>query len=340
MIPRVRSVAAAEVVRQRGQFHKAHTPLNESSREQALPCVSGFLRLGIVQTVELLRGFGLTFDVAQLRHSSLHAPGHFVVLNGGFHLRIGVHGLRELLVHGADEVELPTLQHRQLARFDVVHGFALIGLDHRSLMNGWKEAVAEQTYATMRHGGIATLQHHIAGQITRLRSEAVSRPSARARIAEERQAGVHEEVALRMLAKLRGHGTDHAQLIRHIAHVGQHVTDGQAAFAVVLVGPMRRLHGAIVVELRPLHHAGHGLTGILFQQRLRIKGVHMRDATAHVAEDDVLRAGFEFRGSRLLIGGDASIGLVAHQSGQSHHAEAVRGAGENVASGDHGVHRR
>ncbi len=184
----------------------------------------------------------------------------------------------------ADEIEPLPLERCRLARLDVLQRLAVVRLDDRRLMLRGQEAVAEQAHAAMRHGRVAALQHDVARQIARLGAEPVARPRARAGIAEERKARVHEEIPLRMLAELRRHGADDAQLIRDGAHVRKQIAHRQAALPIALEGPVRGLHDAVVVELRALHGHRQRLAGVFLQQRLRIKRVHMRHAAAHVAE--------------------------------------------------------
>ena len=58
----------------------------------------------------------------------------------------------------------------------------------------------------------------------------------------------------------------------------------------------------------------------------------MRDAAAHVAKDDVARAGCE---ALRAVGGRAGRRVLGHQAGKRCETKAVRGAGEEVAA----VHR-
>ena len=193
-------------------------------------------------------------------------------------------------------------------------------------MLGWKVSIAEQADAAMRHAGTTALQHDVARKITRLGAEAVAGPRSGAGIADEGKAGVHEEVSLRMLAELRRHAADHAQLVRHRGHVRKEVTHRHAALAMALVGPVRGLDSAVVVELRLFHLAWHRLARVFFEQRLRIKRVDVRHAAAHVAKDhaaclrrETLRP---MRPRRLRL----------HQACQRRHSKTRGGTGENLAA--------
>ena len=245
-------------------------------------------------------------------------------------------GAGEAFVHRADEVELLALHVLRLTRADIRDGFGFIGLHDAGLMLCGQEAIAEQTHAAMRSGRAAALQHDVAGQITRLGAEAVARPRSRAGEAEEGKAGVHEEVPLRMLAELRGHAADHAEVIRHAADLWEEIAHLKARLPVAFEVPMRGLNGSVVVELRLLHRARHRLALELLEHRLVIERIDMRHPAAHVEEDDAACFGCKALGSTHECG----LGFFLHEASESGHAEAGGSAGEEVATGKSGVHQR
>lgn len=165
MVPRIGCIAAAEVVGERAELDEAHATLHESPGEQALAGVGGFFRLGIVEAVEFLGCLGLAGDVAEVGHGGLHAPGHLVVRNGGFDVRVVLRGAGKALVHRANEVELTALEAVRLSRANVGDGFGLIGLHDAGLVLRRQEAIAEKAHAAMRCGRAAALQHDVTGQI-------------------------------------------------------------------------------------------------------------------------------------------------------------------------------
>jgi len=105
VVPRIRPIAAAEIVREAAQLNESHPALHQPAGQQALAGISSSLRVGIIHPVHLLRDFRLAGDVAQFGHGGLHAPRHLVVLDGRLHVHVVVHGAGEVLVHRAYEVE-------------------------------------------------------------------------------------------------------------------------------------------------------------------------------------------------------------------------------------------
>ena len=132
-------------------------------------------------------------------------------------------------------------------------------------MGAWS---AEEADAAMWSCCATALQHDVTRQITRFGAEAVARPRSGTGVAQERKPGVHEEVPLGMLAELRRHAADHADLGRDGCHVRKQLAHRHATLAVAMERPVRGLHGAVVVELRLLHLAGHRLAVPLLQLRL------------------------------------------------------------------------
>ena len=291
---------------------------------------------GLVDAVEFLSRGGFAGEVAELGDGGLHAPGEFIVRDGGFHMRVVLGGGGKAAVHRADEVEAFALRSEWLLRADVFNGFGLIDLDDGGLMLGWKVSIAEQADAAMRNAGTAALQYDVARKISRLGAEAVAGPRSGAGIADEGKAAVHEEIALRMLAELRSHAADHAELVRHRGHVRKKVAHRQAGLAVALVGPVCGLDGAVVVELRLLHRTWHWLPSKLRQHRLVIEGIDMRHASTHVEENDAACLRCEFL--RAMHKRHVCERLLLHEACKSGHAEAGGGAGEELAAGEIHIH--
>ena len=162
----------------------------------------------------------------------------------------------------------------------------------------------------MRCGRATALQHDVTGQIARLGAEAVARPCTRAGEAEEGKAGVHEEVSLCMLAELRGHAADHAEVIRHAADLREEIAHFTSRLPVAFEVPMRRLNGAVVVELRLFHGSRHRLALELLEHRLVIERIDMRRPAAHVEKDDASCLRCEALGSIH----ECRLGFILHES--------------------------
>ena len=136
---------------------------------------------------------------------------------------------------------------------------------------------------------------------------------------------MHEEIALRMLAELRRHAANDADVVRERGHVRKEFAYRHTALAALMKRPMRRLHRAVVVELGLLHLDRHGLPGVFFQKRLRIKRIDVRDPAAHVAKDHAacLRR-------KTLRATDRRLRM--QQTRQRGHAKAGGGIGEELAA--------
>ena len=128
----------------------------------------------------------------------------------------------------ADEIELPALHVLRLARADVGHGFCFVRFHNAGLMLCRQEAVAEEAHATVGCGGTTALQHDVAGQVARLGAQPIARPRTRTRVAEEGEAGVHEEIALCMLAELGRHAPELAEFIHHAADLRKEIAHLQS----------------------------------------------------------------------------------------------------------------
>jgi hypothetical protein len=147
---------------------------------------------------------------------------------------------------------------------------------------------------------------------------------------------VHEEIPLRMLAELRGHAADHAEVIRYAADLREEIAHFKARLPVAFEVPVRGLDGAVVVELRFFDGSRHRLALELLEHGLVIEGIDVGHAAAHVEEDDAARFGSETLGTIH----ERSLGLLVHEACERGHAEAGGGAGEEVTAGEDRVHER
>jgi len=193
-----------------------------------------------------------------------------------------------------------------------------------------EKAVAEEADAAVRGFGAAALEDDVGGEVAGFGAEAVAGPGAGAGVSEEGETGVHEEVALGMLAELGGHAADDADFVDDAGDVREKVADGDAGLAVTVEGPVGGLDGAVVVELGALNGNGHGLAGVFFEEGFGVEGIDVGDAAAHVAEDD----GAGFGGDALGAVDESGLGFLLNEAVQGCQAEAGGGAGEEGSAGE------
>jgi len=337
LVPRIGRTARADAMREATEFDEAHTAFDETPREEGLACVRGFLRDRGIDTVEFLGGVAFAGDVAEFGNGALHPKRGFVIADGGFDLGIGRGLGEERLVELTGKIETPFLRGDRISRADVADGFRLVGFHDRALMPPRQKSVAEQTDAAMWRNGAARLEDDVAGKVLIGGAETIRGPRASAGVAHDREAGVHEEIGLRMLVQRCGHRADHAEFVRAFGNFGEHAADRHAAFS-----GRRKLERAghdvaVIVEHRPLNFDRHRLAMQRLQEGLRIKRIDVRNAAGHETENHV----FGFRRvmrflQRRALGQIAGIcsGSFAEQSSKRDRSEAGRAGAEHVAPGD------
>src|SRR5258708_4993971 len=87
LIPGIWRASGPDILGQTAQFHKSSPSLDETSRDQTLSRISGFLFGWRIQAIKFFGGFGLTADIAKFRDSGLHAIRGFVIADGSVDLR-------------------------------------------------------------------------------------------------------------------------------------------------------------------------------------------------------------------------------------------------------------
>lgn len=138
--------------------------------------------------------------------------------------------------------------------------------------------------------------HHKARQVLIGRTEAVIEPRAETGLADEDAAGVHLQAAGGMRRRVRVHGADHAEVIRVHGGVWKEAADLKAALTVLLKlkGRLHQMaHGAAVGAYLGIAMVRHAM--ILFERRLRIKGIHLAWSAIHEEKHTVLRLQWKMR---------------------------------------------
>ena len=93
------------------QLHEAHAAFDQSPGDQAARAVlAGFV---LIETVQLVRGFGFLRDVERLGGRCLHAGGQFVAGDACFQVRLAGMIIQVPLVQRLQQVQvLPLHAHR------------------------------------------------------------------------------------------------------------------------------------------------------------------------------------------------------------------------------------
>ena len=152
-------------------------------------------------------------------------------------------------------------------------------------MAGRKEAGSETVHAA--RGNEPPVEDHVPGEVSVFGSEAVSGPGPHARPSGHPAARVQEVVGGIVFREPRHHGADHAQVVGAGTHLGKEFADRQAALATRTERPGTAQCRPVVLELGGFHAQTEGLSVFAGEARFRVKGVHLRDASIHVEEDDI-----------------------------------------------------
>ena len=184
-----------------------------------------------------------------------------------------------------------------------------------------QEAAAEQAHSPMRGDRATRLQHDKTRQVLILTTQPIVHPCASTRVPHEREARVHEVVALGVLADRARHGTHDRKFIGHTSDLREHGTDRDPALPVAAKGEGRSHHVSVLIELRAFDLDGQGLAVQPLQFWLRIERIDLGHPTRHETEYHVFRP-------RNVVGQGPVIHLASeaglcHQTLQGQEAEAV-----------------
>ena len=93
-------------------------------------------------------------------------------------------------------------------------------------------------------------------------------------------------VALCVFTYFAGHGPNYSYFINHFSGFRKNGTNRNSTLSMPGEGVRRGENIPIVVELSTLNFEWQRIAGIFLEHRLWIKGVDVRDASRHVAENN------------------------------------------------------
>ena len=250
-----------------------------------MPCILRLVAVLAIDPVSLAGGLAFLADIGQFRDGLLHEKGGFRILYGRNHGILGRRPVCKTPVQGANEIERPALLTLEHGRIDVGHRLLVRDIENRTLRGGGQKGIAEDTHSAMRNGGLVRAKNDIPGQVRILRAASVSHPRPGAGITKEGEAGVHEEIALRVLTEFGCHGAHDGEVVRTLRNRGKHVGHLQARLPPLLRLPRRGHDIAIGIELRPLDRHRQGLAVHFLELRLGIEGIHVGHPPRHVEQD-------------------------------------------------------
>ena len=211
------------------QLHEADAAFDEPPGQQAVAGEAGVLgRFDAVAVERLLRFLA---EVHQLRGARLQAIRHFVALDAGGDLRIGIR-LQRLLVQPIQGIE------RGALRFQVDAG-GVRQIQHRIAGAAKRRAAvhrrqeAAAVVAGAAAGSLGAGQHDEARQVGRFAPQPVQRPRAEAGPAELLRAGIHHDLRGGVIDGLRLHRADQAQVVGDLRGVRQDFAQFHAALPVL-----------------------------------------------------------------------------------------------------------
>lgn len=136
--------------------------------------------------------------------------------------------------------------------------------------------------------------------------------------------GVEEVVGVGVFREVRCHRANDAEVINVLGDVWKEIADRDATLAILPELPGRLEHLANIIELRRGHLGFDRLSVFFGQAWLGVKGIHLRRATIHVEEDDMISQ------RRMML---LSRGLAVKQVCQGESTETISGTKEPIAAG-------
>ena len=220
---------------------KANPALGKPARQQAVGRVrAGFLRL---LSVELEGALGLIRNIRKLRNGCLHPVGHLVLGQTGGDLRVA-----DLRFPQAVELRQP-IEH--LPAFGACTSCGIIEVEHRVslaskldplVFRRQKTAAPESVVERLSLvEGILAQQNHERGQVLGFAPQAVAEPGADTWPPGLLVSGLKKGHGRIVVDRLSVHGLNYTDLIYHLRHVRQQVTDPGSRLAMPPEFP-RRLH--------------------------------------------------------------------------------------------------
>ena len=174
------------------------------------------------------------------------------------------------------------------------------------------------------------LQHDKTRQVLVLTTQPIVHPCASAWVPHEREARVHEVVALCVLVDGTRHRSHHREFIGHAPDLGEHGTDREPALPVAAECEGRSHHVAVLIELGAFDLDRHRLAMKPLQFWLRVERIDLGHAARHVTKYHVFRP-------RNVVGQGPVIHLaceagLCHQTLQGQEPKAVGSLPQELAS--------
>ena len=192
------------------QLNKAHAPLDQASRQQAVVCERFLARFCAVHIHGRL---GFPGQIHEFRSAGLHPIGHFVIVNASLNFRILPIG-QSLLIQGIDQSNGPFL-NRSINPMRTGH--VQNGIPFRTKrntgMNGRQKPRTPIGSAPADPSG--GFQHHETGQIRGLTTQSVGGPRSHGGSARKRASGVQKDLSRRMIELVCVHRFDDADFVHH-----------------------------------------------------------------------------------------------------------------------------
>ena len=269
----------------------AHAVFDEAERHQATAGEVGVAIPGASRAP-------LPSDVQCQRRLHLHPEGHFHGLDSRFQLRLVPDPVQVAPIEPVQEFQLaPLLVRAERGVADVADQFLRVGLvigDVGPLVRVGQEGRGPELGTAHRIPGA---EDHESGQIFILRAQSVGDPRAHGGVAGQLVTAVHEVEGRDVIAVVRVHGPDHAEVVDEAADPGEDFGHQDAALTPSPESE-RGLHQVAGGAVGPDLGAGHGFPVVPVQLRFGVEAVHLGEAAVEEEEDHVFGTGGEMRDSR------------------------------------------
>ena len=313
------------------KLDEADSALQQTTRDEGLAAK-------VVFAIGFAHGFGFLADVEGIGSLHLHAVGQLEALDAGIELLVVLALLEVVFVQCVEQIELATLlleiERAVLDELDELIHLRVFRVDVGALVDAGEEGGLPVLRAPRRHAFRA--HGDVAGQVFILGTEPVSDPRTHAGTMQTPVATVHEAERGLMIWHIGIHGADDAEVIGIGGGFGKDVAHLQAALTILLEGK-RRLQSCSGRAFG-LQHTRQRLAIELRQQRLRVKGIHLRRSTIHEEVDHPLRFRLMMRlthAERVRAIHTSSLGLIGtHEVAQSISSEPRAQPIEQLAAGE------
>ena len=269
-------------------LHHADAAFDESQRHQTAATEVG----NIVAAADV---FGLLANVEKAGGFGLQAEGRLHGLDRAFKLGLAADAFHVTPVKLADEAELLALlvngEMRIAQMADELFRLDGFVVNMHALEAGGHVAGAPERRT---ENGETGAEDDEAGEVSVVRAEAIREPGSHGWAARKLVAAVHQLQRRAVVAVIRMHGADEAEVVDSLSDLRENLADLEARLAVALELP-RTAHKGAAGAVRPDFGAGHGLAIVLGEGGLVVESVDLRHATVQKKKDDVFGLGREVR---------------------------------------------